>query len=130
MTVEAALVMSFTLLFICWMLLGIFEIHSRVIGGFVLQEALEQWIFLDNASEEEIEETALRRLKKFYSCGDGKLWLEEEGKRCVGIVELPVRTEISVKEYYPEETLRLWAAVQDGSGREESGSTIQERDEP
>lgn len=122
--------MSLTLLFLGWLLLGIFEIHSRVVGNFVLQEALEQRICLDDASEEEIEETALRRLRRFYFCGDGKLWLEEEGKRCRGIVEMPARTEISVKEYHPEATLRLWAAVQDGSGREERGSAIQERDEP
>ena len=129
-TVEASLVLSFTLLFLAVMLLGIFEIHSRVVGNFVLQEALEQWVFLDDCPEKEIEETALRRLQTFYSCGDGKLWLKAEGNRCTGVAELPARSEISVKEYHPEETLRLRAAVQDGNGRENSGSTLQERDEP
>ena len=129
-TVEASLVMSFTLLFLAVMLLGIFEIHSRVAGSFVLQEALEQWVYLDTCPESEIEETALRRLQTFYFCGDGRLWLEAGGTRCSGVIELPARTEISVKEYHPEVTMRLWAAVQDGSGREKGGSTLQERDEP
>lgn len=55
-TVEASLVMSFTLLFIAALLTGIFQVHSRVVGNFVLQEGLERLIYLETTGNEEVAE--------------------------------------------------------------------------
>lgn len=55
-TVEASLVMSFTLLFIAALSTGVFQVHSRVVGNFVLQEGLERLIYLETAGNEEVAE--------------------------------------------------------------------------
>ena len=139
-TVEASLVMSITLFFIAALLSGVFAVHSRVIGNFVLQEMLEQCVFSGDSRTGEtadqanaqagIEEEMEAYLNGFFSCSQAELRMERAGKQKSGWVRTSVFTEISVKEYEPEDTPRLWAVLQSGIRRKESGSSLQERDEP
>lgn len=128
--------MSLTLIFVAVLLTGVFEVHSRVVGNFVLQEALEQWTFAENKGEEgmegveKLERSAERRLRSFFYCGSSSLRLESRNKSCLGKVETSVQTEISVKKYEPEPGMRLWAAVREGNREEQGGSSIQKRNEP
>lgn len=140
---EAALVMSITLFFIMGLLQGVFDVHSRVTGNFLLQEAVEQMVFAreDGRDEEvrisEIQIMAQNRLAGFFCCEEMKLELAKNGNRMEGSVEMEafpgkrkIITELSVKEYKPEETLRIQAAVSGRNRREKSGSSLQERNEP
>lgn len=136
-TVEAAFVMSITLLFIAALLTGIFQVHSRVAGRFVLQEALERRIFLEDSEAAEqgrTEAVLLReeaeRLRGFFRCGDGELTMKKTGERLYGRVDTGIETEIKVKDYDPEEKLRFFAVLEVQSRGEESGDTLQKRDEP
>lgn len=123
--------MSIALFFIASLLIGIFQIHSRVVGNFVLQEALERYVFLaEEETERQLEEGSIKYLRGFFNCGDARLQIEETGKRKKGKVETAVETEISVKEYQPESTLRFWAVLTAESREEEDGSSLQERNEP
>lgn len=134
-TIEASLVMSIALFFIAALLNGIFDVHSRVVGNFVLQEALERCVFPGNSESRDTKVHTLAQsemeahLNGFFGCGGAALRIEKDGTRKSGWVRTSVDTEISVKEYEPEDTLRLWAVLQAGMRREESGSSLQERDE-
>lgn len=135
-TVEASLVMSLTLILIAVLLNGVFDVHCRVVGNFILQEALERCVFPASEEEtedrvrEEIQTQMQSRLRGFFACGQVKLKLGEAGRNKNGSVGNSVFTEISVKEYEPENTMRLWAVLHAGIQRRERGSSLQERMEP
>ena len=99
----------------------------------MLQEALEQWTFAEHGGEQELEELAKSaeiRLRSFFYCGSSSLRLESGTGGCRGRVETSVQTEISVKKYEPEPGMRLWAAVREENREEQSGSSLQKRNEP
>lgn len=141
---EASLVMSIVLFFIAALLLGIFDVHSRVAGNFVLQDALERCVFLEESGGEtevsgtagvsgqikKLEQDAEAQLRTFFHCGEAELEVKENENRKSGRIETPVCTEISVREYEPEETMRRQAVLLTGSRRLIRGSSLQERDEP
>lgn len=120
-TVEASLVMSITLFFIAALLSGIFTVHRRVVGAFALQEALERCVFLEQQEKEEvmrIEEEQEICLRDFFGCSQAELQITGNGTKKKGQVQCGVCTEIEVKEYEPETTLRLWAVLQTGFQKE------------
>lgn len=141
---EASLVMSIVLFFIAALLLGIFDVHSRVVGNFVLQEALEKCVFLEERGGKtevsgtagvsdqikQLEQDAEAQLRTFFRCGEAELEVKENKNQKKGRIGMPVCTEIVVREYEPEETMRRQAVLLTGSRRLISGSSLQERDEP
>lgn len=131
-TVEASFVMACALFAIAVLLTGIFQIHGRVVGNFVLQEGLERLLCLEedpiagNKSgeqvrealrEEELKEEELARLRSYFRCGRAELTMEKKGSRLTGKVntgfERELETEISVKEFEPETFLRLLRAIRE-----------------
>lgn len=135
-TVEASLVMSFILLFIAALLTGIFQVHSRIVGNFVLQEGLERLVYLETAGNEEmavntesagntdiveeaemaknmedIAEEEARRLKSFFWCGGSTLEIRRGAGRFSGSVKTAAENEISVKDFDPETFLRIVRAA-------------------
>lgn len=134
--VEASLVMSLTLVFIAVLLSGVFDVHCRVVGNFILQEALERCVFpaSEEWTEDKLREETLKQLQSslngFFGCGQVKLKLGNAGSNINGAVGRSVFTEISVKEYEPEDTMRFWAVVHAGIQRRDRGSSLQERMEP
>lgn len=131
-TVEASLVMSFALFFIAALLTGIFQIHSRVVGSFVLQEGLERLIYLEDSEAGDsvegkdasgknaegkaaggtVEEEELRRLRSFFWCGGAELTMQSELGRFSGRVEAAgTENRISVKDFDPETFLRILRAA-------------------
>lgn len=113
--------MSITLFFIAALLSGIFTVHRRVVGAFVLQEALERCVFLEQQEKKEvmqIEEEQEDRLRDFFGCSQAELQITGSGTKKKGKVQCGVCTEIEVKEYEPETTLRLWAVLQTGFQKE------------
>ena len=118
-TVEASLVMSFTLLFIAALLTGIFHVHSRVVGNFVLQEGLERLVYLEKENDaaenaaENAEEQERRRLRSFFWCGGAELEMKSEPGRFSGRVEAAAGAEnrISVRDFDPETFLRILRAA-------------------
>lgn len=115
LTVEAALVMSAMFLFIASLLTGVFEIHARVTGNMVLQEALEQYVHLEEEeaaqSARELESRAQQDYRGYFWCGGGRIVLEEAGNRLEGAAEGKTKTNISVRKFDPENFLRLLRAA-------------------
>lgn len=134
-TVEASLVMAITLCCIAVLLEGVFTVHRRTAGSFLLQEALEQCVFLEDGTQKEQETGEIEKeredcLRQFFGCGQARLKITENSTRKSGQVQCGTDMEIIVKEYEPEKTLRKWAVLQDEKQRrEEGGSSLQERDE-
>ena len=71
-TVEAALVMSALFLFIASLITGVFDIHARVAGNMVLQEALECGTRLEEGQTlSEMESNAQQDYRGYFWCGGG-----------------------------------------------------------
>lgn len=115
LTVEAALVMSAMFLFIASLLTGVFEIHARVVGNMVLQEALERYVHLeeeeDGQSARELESRAQQDYRGYFWCGGGRIALRDAGHRLEGEAGGKTETNISVKKFDPENFLRLLRAA-------------------
>lgn len=115
LTVEAALVMSAMFLFIASLLTGVFEIHARVTGNMVLQEALERYVHLEEEeggqSARELEIRAQKDYRGYFWCGGGRISLREAGNRLEGGAGDKTETNISVKKFDPENFLRLLRAA-------------------
>ncbi len=115
LTVEAALVMSAMFLFIASLLTGVFEIHARVVGNMVLQEALERYVHLEEEeegqSERELESRTQQDYRGYFWCGGGRIALRDAGHRLEGEAGGETETNISVKKFDPENFLRLLRAA-------------------
>ncbi|WP_243125278.1 hypothetical protein [Clostridium transplantifaecale] len=115
LTVEAALVMSAMFLFIASLLTGVFEIHARVTGNMVLQEALERYVHLEEEEEgqtaRELEIRAQQDYRGYFWCSGGRIALREAGNRLEGEAGGKTETSISVKKFDPENFLRLLRAA-------------------
>lgn len=115
LTVEAALVMSAMFLFIASLLTGVFEIHARVTGNLVLQEALERYVHLEDEEEgqsaRELGSRAQQDYQGYFWCGGGRITLREAGNMLEGKAEGKTQTNISVKKFDPENFLRLLRAA-------------------
>ena len=79
-TVEASFVMAVAFFFIAALLNGVFEVHGRITGRFVLQEAMEWCLYReektlrgDGMTVGEISSRAGQRLHGFFRCGDAVL---------------------------------------------------------
>lgn len=111
-TVEAALVMSAMFLFIATLVTGVFEIHARVAGNMVLQEALECGVHLEEEKAlMELEQDAQQDYKGYFWCQGGRITLAEKGDRLTGTASGTSETDISVKVFNPERFLRLLRAA-------------------
>lgn len=108
--------MSAAFFLIAALLTGVFQVHARVAGRFVLQEALERGVFLEAEEKNEaeirqgLEQEAENRLRCFFWCGDGRLKLEWEGNVIRGQVTAGSETQIEVTGYDPENRIRLLTA--------------------
>lgn len=115
LTVEAALVMSAMFLFIASLLTGVFEIHARVTGNLVLQEALERYVHLEDEEEgqsvRELGSRAQQDYQSYFWCGGGRITLREAGRMLEGKAEGKTQTNISIKKFDPENFLRLLRAA-------------------
>ncbi len=117
-TVEASLVMAIILFFLAALLQGMFLVHGRVVGRFVLQDALERSMCLEESEEregnltaEKVEQQAAERLRGFFWCGNAEIRLNCHGVCWDGTVDTGVETEIVVTEFDPEKQLRLLTAM-------------------
>lgn len=117
-TVEASLVMAIILFFLAALLQGMFLVHGRVVGRFVLQDALERSMCLEesedreeNLTAEKVEQQAVERLRGFFWCGNAEVRLNYHGVCWGGTVDTGVGTEIVVTEFDPEKQLRLLTAI-------------------
>ena len=79
-TVEASFVMAVAFFFIAALLNGVFEVHGRITGRFVLQEAMERCLYREEKSLRgdgmtvgEISSRAGQRLRGFFRCRDGDI---------------------------------------------------------
>ena len=79
-TVEASFVMAVVFFFIAALLNGVFEVHGRITGRFVLQEAMERCLYREEKIVAgrwndcgEISSRAGQRLRGFFQCGDAVL---------------------------------------------------------
>jgi hypothetical protein len=103
-TVEASFVMTVAFFFIAALLNGVFEVHGRITGRFVLQEAMERCLYReektlrgDGMTVGEISSRAGQRLRGFFRCGDAVLTIWEDGGDLDGRVkssdgDIPART--------------------------------------
>ena len=99
-TVEAALVMSALFLFIASLITGVFDIHARVAGNMVLQEALECGTRLEEGQTlSEMESNAQQDYRGYFWCGGGNISLKEKGNRISGTAKMKTETDISVKNF-------------------------------
>lgn len=103
-TVEASFVMAVTFFFIAALLNGVFEVHGRITGRFVLQEAMERCLYReektlrgDGMTVGEISSRAGQRLRGFFRCGDAVLTIREDGGDLDGRVKSSTETEISLR---------------------------------
>lgn len=114
-TVEASLVMAIVLFFLAALLQGMFLVHGRVAGRFVLQDALERCMALEkneeNMTVEKVEQQAAERLHGFFRCGNAELRLHYGESGFSGAVDTGVETEIVITEFDPEKQLRLFTAM-------------------
>lgn len=111
-TVEAAFVMSITLFTIAALLTGIFQIHSRVAGNFVLQEGLERLVYQEERDLDiDIEQEQRQKLVTFFWCGNSDLSMTRKGTHYTGHVETTIENSITVKEFNPERFLRILRAA-------------------
>ena len=120
-TVEASFVMAIAFFFIAALLNGIFEVHGRITGRFVLQEAMERCLYREEKSlrgsgmtVEEVSSRARQRLHGFFRCGDAVLTIREEGGDVEGVVKSSTETGISLRGQDPERAIRLLTVVENG----------------
>lgn len=125
-TVEASFVMAIVFFFIAALLNGVFEVHGRITGRFVLQEAMERCLYReepslrgDGMTVEEISSRAGQRLRGFFRCGDAVLTIREEGGDLDGMVKSRTETGISLRGQDPERAIRMLTVVE--NGLEETG---------
>ncbi len=125
-TVEASFVMAIALFFIAALLTGVFEVHGRITGRFVLQDAMERCMYReekslrgDGMTVDEISGRAGQYLKGFFRCDDAVLTIREKGRNLNGTVKSNTETEISMHAREPEQAIRLLTALE--SGMEEAG---------
>lgn len=126
LTVEASLVMAVTLFVMAALLQGVFDMHARTAGGFLLAEGLEKYVFFEAEAEQErgrfpedLAEEQTAKLHSVFGCGRAVLSMDEEGiLRVGGKVTDRSETEMSVRCYDPEGALRKLTAIRDiiGSG--------------
>ena len=109
-TVEASFVMAVAFFFIAALLNGVFEVHGRITGRFVLQEAMERCLYReektlrgDGMTVGEISSRAGQRLRGFFRCGDAVLTIREDGGDLDGRVKSSTETEISLRGQEPEQ---------------------------
>lgn len=135
-TVEASFVMAIALFFIAALLNGVFEVHGRITGRFVLQEAMERCLYREEKSlssegmtVEEISGRAGQYLKGFFRCGDAVLTIRESGRNFDGMVKSSTETEIFMHVREPERAIRLLTAFESGiekaGWRKQDGDSIQ-----
>lgn len=105
-TVEASFVMAVAFFFIAALLNGVFEVHGRITGRFVLQEAMERCLYReektlrgDGMAVGEISSRAGQRLRGFLpvrgcSFDDPGRWgrLGRKGKEQYRDGDIPART--------------------------------------
>ena len=120
-TVEASFVMAIALFFIAALLNGVFEVHGRITGRFVLQEARERGLYREEKSlrgngmtVEELNSRARQRLHGFFRCGDAILTIREDGGDLDGMVKSSTETGISLRGQDPERALRLLTVLENG----------------
>lgn len=118
-TVEASFVMAITLFFIAALLNGVFEVHGRITGRFVLQEAMERCLYREENSlrgegktVQELESRAQQYLRGFFRCGDAILAIQTEGRELEGVVKSNTETVVSLPEHDPERALRLLTVLE------------------
>ena len=118
-TVEASFVMAVAFFFIAALLNGVFEVHGRITGRFVLQEAMERCLYReektlrgDGMTVGEISSRAGQRLRGFFRCGDAVLTIREDGGDLVGRVKSSTETEISLRGQEPERAIRLLTVLE------------------
>ncbi len=122
-TVEASFVMAIALFFIAALLNGVFDVHGRITGRFVLQEAMERCLYReeeslsgDGITVDEISGRAKRYLNGFFRCQNSDLKIRESGRNLNGTVKSGTDTEISMHGREPEQALRLLTAVESVMG--------------
>lgn len=98
---------------------GVFEVHGRITGRFVLQEAMERCLYReektlrgDGMTVGEISSRAGQRLRGFFRCGDAVLTIREDGGDLDGRVKSSTETEISLRGQEPERALRLLTVLE------------------
>ena len=118
-TVEASFVMAVVFFFIAALLNGVFEVHGRITGRFVLQEAMERCLYReektlrgDGMTVGEISSGAGQRLRGFFRCGDAVLTIREDGGDLDGRVKSSTETEISLRGQEPERAIRLLTVLE------------------
>ena len=118
-TVEVSFVMAVAFFFIAALLNGVFEVHGRITGRFVLQEAMERCLYReektlrgDGMTVGEISSRAGQRLRGFFRCGDAVLTIREDGGDLDGRVKSSTETEISLRGQEPERAIRLLTVLE------------------
>lgn len=118
-TVEASFVMAVAFFFIAALLNGVFEVHGRITGRFVLQEAMERCLYREEKSLRgdgmtvgEISSRAGQRLRGFFRCGDAVLTIREDGGDLDGMVKSSTETGISLRGQEPERAIRLLTVLE------------------
>ena len=111
-TVEASFVMAVTFFFIAALLNGVFEVHGRITGRFVLQEAMEWCLYREEKTLRGDGSRAGQRLRGFFRCGDAVLTIREDGGDLDGRVKSSTETEISLRGQEPERALRLLTVLE------------------
>lgn len=125
-TVEASFVMAIALFFIASLLNGVFEVHGRITGRFVLQEAMERCLYReeksldgDGMTVDELSGKAGQYLKGFFRCNDADLTIQESGRKLSGTVKSNTETQIIMHGRETENAIRLLTAFE--NGMEEAG---------
>jgi hypothetical protein len=111
--------MAVAFFFIAALLNGVFEVHGRITGRFVLQEAMEWCLYReektlrgDGMTVGEISSRAGQRLHGFFRCGDAVLTIREDGGDLDGRVKSSTETEISLRGQEPERAIRLLTVLE------------------
>lgn len=132
-TVEASFVMAIALFFIAALLNGVFEVHGRITGRFVLQEAMERCLYREEGSlrgqgmtVEEVNGRAGQYLRGFFRCGDATLMIREDGRDLEGVVKSSTETGIFLRGQDPERAIRLLTAVANGMEMVEKAEKVAE----
>ena len=110
-TVEASFVMAVAFFFIAALLNGVFEVHGRITGRFVLQEAMEWCLYREEKTLRGDGMTG-QRLHGFFRCGDAVLTIREDGGDLDGRVKSSTETEISLRGQEPERAIRLLTVLE------------------
>lgn len=143
LTVEAACTVSLTLIFIGTLLMGVFWIHSRVVGNLALAETLEEINYRERPlggimkqGDGGIVSWHEERLRRYFFCGDFDLQaadmvIASEGRVTKNNALWGVESEMTFVKMNPEEL--IWAYEnffdRNESGEYTDGDQLQERDE-